>query len=192
MIEQARANTATSTAERRLVTALFADVVDSTAMADRLDPEDWSAAVGRAIELMTAPVQRHGGMVVRVMGDGLLALFGAPTAHEDDPIRAIDAGLEMIGEIAAGGPSLRRDTGELFQIRVGINTGLAIVEGLGEGSAHVDALGDTINVAARMQTAARPGSVLVTGDTWRSARSAFEGVALGGLEIRGKSERVEA
>jgi len=167
-------------------------VVDSTAMAERLDPEDWSAAIGRVIQLMKAPVERHGGIVVRVMGDGLLALFGAPAAHEDDPIRAIAAGLEMIAEVAAAGPSLRRDTGETFQIRVGINTGLAIVEGLGEGSPHLDALGDTINVAARMQSAARPGSVLVTGETWRSAAAVYEGIALGGLEIKGKAERVDA
>ena len=154
---------AASTAERRLVTALFADVVDSTGMADRLDPEDWSAAIGRVVHLMTAPVDRYGGVVVRVMGDGLLAIFGAPTAHEDDAIRAINAGLEMVADVAAEGPVLRRDTGEDFAIRVGINSGLAIVDGLGEASAQMDALGDTINVAARMQSAARPGSVLVTG-----------------------------
>ena len=192
MTEQPRVQTAASTAERRLVTALFADIVDSTAIAERLDPEDWSAAIGRAIELMKAPVERHGGIVVRVMGDGLLALFGAPAAHEDDAIRATAAGLEMVADVASAGPALRRDVGKALQIRVGINTGLAIVEGVGQDSAQVDALGDTINVAARMQSAARPGTVLVTGETWRSAKAAYEGVALGGLQIKGKAEPVDA
>jgi len=183
---------AASTAERRLVTALFADVVDSTAMADRLDPEDWSAAIGQVVQLMSRPVERFGGIVVRVMGDGLLALFGAPAAHEDDAIRAINAGLAMVHDVAAARPSLRRETGEDFQIRVGINTGLAIVEGLGEDSTHVDALGDAINVAARMQSSARPGTVFVTGETWRSASALYDGTPLGGLEVKGKAERVDA
>jgi len=192
MTDGSRVPLAGSTAERRLVTALFADVVDSTAVAERLDPEDWSAAIGRVIQLMKAPVERHGGIVVRVMGDGLLALFGAPVAHEDDAIRATNAGLEMVADVAAAGPALRKDTGEAFQIRVGINTGLAIVEGLGGDSTQVDALGDAINVAARMQSAARPGTVLVTSESWRSASAVYEGIALGGLEIKGKAERVEA
>ena len=179
-------------AERRLVTALFADVVGSTSLADRLDPEDWSAAIGQVVQLMSGPVERFGGVVVRVMGDGLLALFGAPAAHEDDAIRAINAGLEMVHDVAAARPSLLRATGEDFQIRVGINTGLAIVEGLGEDSTQVDALGDTINVAARMQSSARPGTVLVTGETWRSASAIYDGTPLGGLEVKGKAERVDA
>lgn len=181
-----------TTAERRLVSALFADVVGSTALADRMDPEDWSAAIRRVLAIMTTPLERYGGTVVRVMGDGLLAVFGAPVAHEDDAIRAVRAGLEMVAAVVAAGPSLQRDTGEELRIRVGINTGLAIVEGLGEGSAEVDAMGDTVNVAARMQSAARPGTVLVTGETWRNAGPVYEGISLGGLEVKGKAEPVEA
>jgi class 3 adenylate cyclase len=110
---------------------------------------------------MSAPVTRYGGTVASLMGDGLLAVFGAPAAHEDDAIRAVQAGLEMIDAVAEAGPRLRREFGKELgdgpKVRVGINTGLAIVEGMGDAARAVDALGDTVNVAARMQGAARPG-----------------------------------
>lgn len=141
-------------AERRLVTVLFADVVDSTSLAERMDPEDWSGAIRSVLTLMSAPVKRYGGTVASLMGDGLLAVFGAPAAHEDDAIRAVQAGLEMIDAVVEAGPRLRREFGtELSdgpKVRVGINTGLAIVEGMGDAARAVDALGDTVNVAARM------------------------------------------
>jgi class 3 adenylate cyclase/tetratricopeptide (TPR) repeat protein len=181
-----------ATTERRLVSAVFADVVDSTSLAERMDPEDWSAVMRRVIALMTGAAERNGGSVIRVMGDGLLAIFGAPVAHEDDAIRAVHAGLEMVAAVVDAGPSLRRDTGEALQVRVGINTGLAIIEGLAAGSAPRDAMGDAVNVAARMQAAARPGTVLVTGETWRYASPAFDAVGLGGLNVKGKAEPVEA
>lgn len=146
----------------------------------------------RVIALMTVAAQRNGGSVVRVMGDGLLAVFGAPVAHEDDAIRAVRAGLEMVAAVAEAGPSLQRDTGEELQIRVGVNTGVAIIEGLVAGAAPRDAMGDSVNVAARMQSAARPGSVLVTGETWRHVGPTFEGIGLGGLDVKGKAEPVEA
>ena len=179
-------------AERRLVSALFADVVGSTALADLMDPEDWSAVMRRVIGLMTVATERNGGSVVRVMGDGMLAIFGAPVAHEDDAIRAVRAGLEMVAAVADAGPSLRRDTGDELQIRVGVNTGVVIIEGLAAGTAPRDAMGDAVNVAARMQAAARPGSVLVTGETWRHAGQTFDGIGLGGLDVKGKAEPVEA
>lgn len=187
----------TAAAERRLVTVLFADVVDSTSLAERMDPEDWSGAIRSVLTLMSAPVERYGGRVARVMGDGLLAIFGAPAAHEDDAVRAVQAGLAMIESVAGAGPGLRREygneLGEAVHIRVGINTGLAIVEGMGGDAPHdVDALGDTVNVAARMQSAARPGSVLVTGETWRYAGPTFEGTSLGGVQVKGKAEPVDA
>jgi predicted ATPase/class 3 adenylate cyclase len=171
---------------------LFADVVGSTSLADRMDPEDWSAVMRRVIVLMTVAAERNGGSVIRVMGDGMLAVFGAPVAHEDDAIRAVRAGLEMVAAVAEAGPSLQRDTGEELQVRVGVNTGVAIVEGLVAGAAPGDAMGDAVNVAARMQAAARPGSVLVTGETWRHAGATFDGIGLGGLDVKGKAEPVEA
>ena len=181
-----------ATSERRLVSVVFADVVGSTSLADRMDPEDWSGVMRRVIALMAVAVERNGGSVVRVMGDGILALFGAPAAHEDDAVRAVRAGLEMVAAVAEAGPSLQREIGEELQVRVGVNTGVAIVEGLVTGAAPRDAMGDAVNVAARMQAAARPGSVLVTGETWRHAGQAFDGIGLGGLDLKGKAEPVEA
>jgi len=184
----------TASAERRLVTVLFADVVDSTSLAERMDPEDWSGAIRSVLSLMSAPVKRYGGTVAALMGDGLLAVFGAPAAHEDDAIRAVQAGLEMIDAVAEAGPRLRREFGKELgegpRVRVGINTGLAIVEGMGEGARDVDALGDTVNVAARMQSAARPGTIIVTGETWRFASPAFRGTSLGGVTVKGKADPV--
>jgi class 3 adenylate cyclase/tetratricopeptide (TPR) repeat protein len=171
---------------------LFADVVGSTSLADRMDPEDWSAAMRSVIALMTTAVERNGGSVIRLMGDGMLAVFGAPIGHEDDAIRAVGTGLEIVAAVAEAGPSLQRDTGEALQIRIGVNTGVAIIEGLVEGAAPRDAMGDTVNVAARMQAAARAGTVLVTGETWRHAGPAFDGIGLGGLDVKGKAEPVEA
>ncbi|MBA3778523.1 MAG: AAA family ATPase [Chloroflexi bacterium] len=186
----------TAAAERRPVSVLFADVVDSTSLAERMDPEDWSGAMRSVLGLMSAPVERYGGRVARLMGDGLLAIFGAPAAHEDDAVRAVQAGLDMIESVAAAGPELRRqygrELGDSLRIRVGVNTGLAIVEGMGGGAHEVDALGDTVNVAARMQNAARPGTVLVTGETWRYAGPTFEATSLGGVQVKGKAEPVDA
>jgi class 3 adenylate cyclase len=186
----------TAAAERRLVTVLFADVVDSTALAARMDPEDWSGAIRAVLALMSAPVKRYGGSIASLMGDGLLAVFGAPAAHEDDAIRAIQAGLDIVDTVAEARPRLRREFGRELgdgpSVRVGINTGLAIVEGMGGGARNVDALGDTVNVAARMQSAARPGTVIITGETWRYAEPAFRATSLGGLTVKGKAEPIEA
>ncbi len=183
---------ASPTTERRLVSVLFADVVGSTDLADRMDPEDWSAMMRRVLAVMTDAAERNGGSSVRVMGDGMLAVFGAPVAHEDDADRAVRAGLDIIAAVAEAGPSLRRDSGEPLQVRVGVNTGIAIVEGLVAGAPPRDVMGDAVNVAARMQAAARPGSVLVTGETWRYANPGFVGIGLGGLDVKGKAEPVEA
>ncbi len=182
--------------ERRLITAVFADVVDSTSLAERMDPEDWSGAIRRVLDLMSIPIERYGGTVAQRMGDGLLAIFGAPAAHEDDATRAVQAALEMVTTIAESASEIRRtygrELGDGPQIRVGVNTGLAIVEGMGDRSRDVDALGDTVNVAARMQSAARANSVLATAETWRYASNTFDGRSLGGIAVKGKSEPVEA
>ncbi|CAN5415252.1 adenylate/guanylate cyclase domain-containing protein [soil metagenome] len=197
MTVSAGAQSQAAAAERRLVTILFADVVDSTSLAERMDPEDWSEAIRSVLALMSGPVERYGGRVARLMGDGLLAIFGAPAAHEDDAVRAVQAGLEMLESVREAGPALRARYGpelgpDAPTIRVGINTGLASGEGMGGGSSDVDALGDTVNVAARMQVAARPDTVLVTGETWRHAGPVFVGTPLGEVQVKGRSESVDA
>ena len=131
---------------RRTVTAWFADVVGSTPLAERLDPEDFRAVVGEAVSLMAGAVEAFGGTVEHVAGDGLLGLFGAPQAHEDDAERAVLAGLRLVEDI-------RARAGEPIAVRVGIETGLAIVGPL----AHVEltAMGDSVNTAARLQARGR-------------------------------------
>ncbi|MFN2556640.1 MAG: adenylate/guanylate cyclase domain-containing protein [Nitriliruptorales bacterium] len=174
------------------MTALFADVVDSTRLAERADPEDWAETVNRVFELMSQSVSRYGGTVTQLAGDGLLAVFGAPLAHEDDPERAVRAGIDMVAAIEAAGELLRHAEGELT-IRVGISTGPVVVGTVG-GELHSEytALGDAVNVAARMQAEARPGSVLVTAETHRHVRRVVDAFDLGPMAVKGKEEPVHA
>src|SRR5919197_2444333 len=111
------------TSERRVITALFADIAGSTAIVERMDPEDWTEIVSEAFARMNRAVERYEGTVARLMGDGLLAFFGAPIAHEDDPERAVRAGLDMVRDVAAFGERVRSRIGQALRIRVGINTG---------------------------------------------------------------------
>ena len=178
--------------ERRIVTALFADVVGSTSMAEGMDPEDWAEIMDAAFGSMIEPITRLGGTVTRLMGDGLLALFGAPVAHEDDPERAVMAGLEML----VGMEPLRRrlvDRDLDFNIRVGLNTGLAVVGQIGpSGSGEYTAMGDAVNLAARMEQTAVAGSLQVTEATYHAVRHRVEADALGPIEVKGKAAPVSA
>ena len=117
-------------AERRVVTILFADVTGSTAMAENLDPEEWAEIMNEAFGIMTHPVLHYGGTVARLMGDAVLAFFGAPTAHEDDPLRAVLAGLEIIEGIKPFRENLLSENNLDFNVRIGINTGEVLVGSL--------------------------------------------------------------
>ncbi len=177
--------------ERRVVTMLFCDVKGSTAAAEHLDPEEWGEVINGAFEFMIKPVYRYEGIVARMMGDGILAFFGAPIAHEDDPQRAILAGLEIV----EGLRSYRGKIAEKYQVdvdvRVGINTGLVVVGAVGSNlRMEYTALGDAINLAARMEQTAEAGTVQVAHDTYKLVRSLFEFEPLGGIDVKGKSEPV--
>ncbi len=129
----------------------------------------------------------------RLMGDALLAFFGAPTAHEDDPQRAILAGLDIIEAVAPLRAELRREHDLDFNVRVGINTGPVVVGDVGSTVAsEYPAMGDAVNVAARMEQTAQPGTVQVSGDTYRVVAPLFEFESLGRIEVKGKGEPVEA
>src|SRR5690348_8003273 len=180
-----------ASSERRPLTVLFADLAGSTAIAERMDPEDWTAIVGDAFACMNSTVERYGGTVARLMGDGVLAFFGAPVAHEDDPQRAVRCGLDMVRSIEELGSAQRATGSEGLRVRVGINTGPVVVGLVGTDRAHeYTAMGDTVNVAARMQSAARPGSVLVTSATYRFIAQLVEASDVGMLELKGKSDAV--
>lgn len=179
---------------RKVVTALFADVVGSTSLGERMDPEDFKSVVGEAVGRMALAVEEYGGEVLELAGDGLLALFGAPTAHEDDPERAALAGLRIVESIEAFGQQVVRDWGiEGFGVRVGMETGLAVLGPVGGGGrVEYGAVGDVLNTAARLQAASDAGVVLVGAQTHRSIEALFEWGEPRELTLKGKAEPVTA
>ena len=185
------ADTASVQGERRIITALFCDVVNSTSLAEQLDPEDWTELLNEAFQHLTLPILRYEGTVAKLMGDAVLAFFGAPVAHEDDPRRAVLAALDMIEGIGTYRETVKKDRGLEFDVRIGINTGPVVVADLGASRA-MDALGDAINIAARMEQAASPGTILLSGDTYRLVAPLFDVEALGEIDLKGKAERVAA
>src|SRR5689334_15201018 len=140
-----------------------------------------------AFAFMNAAVSRYGGTVSRLMGDAVLALFGAPVAHEDDAERAIRAGLDIQAAARDYAPAVLARKGIRFELRVGINTGMAVLAFVGDAvRSEYTAMGDAANIAARLQSAAEPGSVLVSAETQRLARGAFDFKPHGALELKGK------
>ncbi len=179
--------------ERRIVTVLFCDVAGSTAMAEQLDPEEWAEIMNEAFAYMTGPVNRYEGTVARLMGDAILAFFGAPNAHEDDPERAILAGLDIVNSIGPFRDEIQQDYGLDFNVRVGINTGPVVVGDVGsEMGGEYTAMGDAVNLAARMEQTATPGTVQIGGDTHRYVEPLFDFESLGGIEVKGATEPVPA
>jgi class 3 adenylate cyclase len=189
LVEKMRA--AKLTGERKVVTALFADVVGSTTLAESMDPEDWTQIINEAFDLMSKAIYHYEGTIAQLQGDALLAFFGAPVAHEDDPERAVRAGLDMIVAIKEYAAQLKRTHGIEFAIRAGINTGPVIVGNVGSDLRYeYTALGDAVNVAARVQTAAQPTDVLISAMTQRYVAPTFDFEDLGDVQVKGKSEPV--
>jgi class 3 adenylate cyclase/tetratricopeptide (TPR) repeat protein len=179
--------------ERRIVTMLFCDVKDSTSAAEQMDPEDWSEVINGAFEYMIAPVYRYEGIVARLMGDGILAFFGAPIAHEDDAARALLAGLDIVNESQGYQRLIEQRHGVKVAFRVGVNTGRVVVGAVGSDlRLEYTALGDAINVAARMEQTAEPGTVRIAEDTHRLVAPLFDFEELGGVSVKGKREPVVA
>ncbi|MGE5274264.1 MAG: ATP-binding protein [Verrucomicrobiota bacterium] len=180
--------------ERRVVTALFADLAGSTEITERFDPEDAREVLGGAIAKIIDVVDAYGGTIKDLAGDGVLALFGAPVAHEDDAERAVLAGLEIARAVAdfAGGYARQRGC-EALAVRVGIESGLAVVGAVGSGSrVEYGAVGDAVNSAARLQSRAEPGMVLVGEATRSATESRFEWGPAESLVVKGKSAPIRA
>jgi class 3 adenylate cyclase/tetratricopeptide (TPR) repeat protein len=191
-LEAARAGRAME-GERRIVTMLFCDVKGSTAMAETLDPEDWAEIMNGAFERLIAPVYRYEGTLARLMGDAIFAFFGAPIAHEDDPQRAVQAGLDIIAGIAPYKKRISAERGLDLDVRVGINTGPVMVGQVGSDlRLEYTAMGDAVNVAARMEQTAEPGTVQITAETHRLVEALFEIEVRGRIEVKGKAEPVAA
>ena len=189
----ARVEPASRGGERRPVTTLFADVVGSTGLAETMDPEEWAELVGDATTTMGKVVDRYGGRVSQVLGDGILAFFGVPVAHEDDPQRAVRAGLDLIREMRTYATSPQQPEGSL-QVRVGLNTGLAVTRDVSLGASSTDytALGDAVNVAARLQAEAAPNTVLIGPTTYAFVSHSVNATPRGPLVLKGKANPIRA
>src|ERR1700674_4135139 len=179
---------AQDTAERRQVTVMFSDLVGSTALSARMDPEDLREVISAYQKCVAETVRRFGGFVAKYMGDGVLVYFGYPQAHEDDAEQAVRAGLALIdavGELQAP---------ERLQVRIGIATGLVVVGDLiGAGSAQEQTIvGETPNLAARLQALAEPGTVVIASSTRRLTGGLFEYRDLGTVTLKGFAENVPA
>lgn len=180
---------ARSAAERRQLTVLFCDLIGSTELAAKLDPEDLREIISAYQRCVAEVIARFEGHVAKYMGDGVLAYFGYPLAHEDEAERAVRAALDLIGAMQR--PALRND--HPLQVRVGIATGLVVVGDLiGEGAAKGEVIGETPNLAARLQTLAEPGSVVISRRTRRLIGGLFELADLGAQRLKGFAEPVRA
>jgi len=176
--------------ERRTVTVLFADLSGYTAVAARLDPESVKRQLERILGRLGEEVVAYGGYVDKFIGDNVMAIFGAPVAHGDDPERAVRAGLGMQGAMGEVNEPLAAQHGVKFELCVGINTGEVLAGQVGDS---YTVIGDTVNVAARLQAAAQPGSVTVGETTYRATREAIDYSALAEpLVLKGKTEPVAA
>jgi predicted ATPase/class 3 adenylate cyclase len=175
--------------QRKMVTVLFMDIVSSTNMVRDLDPEDNMLLMDTALEQLAAPVKEHGGHITRYMGDGFKAVFGSPIARENDPEMAIRAGLgilsaarEYAGKVEAGWGIPN------FTVRIGINTGMAVIGGYSEAEDTI--MGTVVNLAARLESAAEPGTLLISHDSYELVRGLFDFEPLPPIQAKGFPEPV--
>src|SRR5262245_37682884 len=180
--------------ERKVVTAVFADLVGSTALSERLDPEEVKLIVAEAVARIVRVVDEFGGTVKDLAGDGVLTLFGAPVAHEDDEERALRASLRVVEELTEYAAEVEAAWGiSGFGVRVGVSTGPVVLGDVGAGErVEYAAFGDAVNTAARLESAAEPGTVLVSDETKRRAEPLFEWGDAQPFELKGKAEPVHA
>jgi class 3 adenylate cyclase len=173
---------------RKTVTVVFCDVTGSTAMGERLDPESLRRVMSRYFAEMRTALERHGGTVEKFIGDAVMAVFGVPSIHEDDALRAVRAAAEMREALDVLNKELERDHGVSLAARIGVNTGEVVA------GDHGDTLitGDAVNVAARLEQAAEPGTVLIGEETLRLVRDAVVAEAVPPLEVKGKREPLAA
>jgi predicted ATPase/class 3 adenylate cyclase len=175
---------------RKIVTVVFADVIGSTNLGERLDPESMRRVMARYFEEMKTAVERHGGTVEKFIGDAVMAIFGIPIVHEDDALRAVRAAHEMRERMGALNDELDRDWGVALRSRIGVNTGEVVAGDPAGGQTLVT--GDAVNVAARLEQSAHPGEILVGEATRHLTRDAGQFEALDPLSLKGKGEPVDA
>jgi class 3 adenylate cyclase len=179
--------------ERREVTVLFLDISNFTATSYYLDSEDVYIFIDEAMSLLVEVLNKYGGTVDKFTGDGLMALFGAPVAHENDPERAVRAALEMQDVLKPLQHRLKKSHGFEFEARIGINTGPVVAGNLGS-DVHMEytVIGDTVNLASRLESSASPGTILVSAETYQHIRPLFEFETLAPFPVKGIPTPVEA
>ncbi len=192
LAEKIRTARADLAGERKQVTVLFADLKGSMELLADRDPEEARRLLDPVLERMMEAVHRYEGTVNQVMGDGIMALFGAPLAHEDHAVRACYTAMRMQDTVGRYAEELRRNQGIDVQIRVGLNSGEVVVRSIGS-DLHMDytAVGQTTHLAARMEQLARPGTSLITAHTLRLAEGYVEVKALGPVPVKGMNDPVE-
>lgn len=178
--------------ERRTVTTLFADVVGFTSVAEKLDPETVYTIIEACVAAFCTEIYAHEGTLDKFMGDGVMALFGAPVAHEDDPARAIRCALGMQAALARINQTLVQQHGMTLQMRIGLSLGTVVVGNIGADlRMNYTALGDAVNIAARLQSMAEPGAILCSRAVYEETRAFFEFRELGAIRLKGRVEPVE-
>jgi class 3 adenylate cyclase/tetratricopeptide (TPR) repeat protein len=180
--------------ERKLVTVLFADVANFTTISEKLDPEEIHGIMDGCFKILMDEIHKYEGTINQFTGDGVMALFGAPLAHEDHAIRACHASLAIQHALTDYGEKLKKTCGIDFKMRIGLNSGPVVVGAIGDDlRMDYTAIGDTINLASRMESTAQPGAILVSGHTQRLAKDFFTFSSLGGpLQVKGKEEPQDA
>ena len=180
-------------AERRQLTVMFCDLVDSTVLSGKLDPEDLREMIRRYQEICNKIIRRFGGYIAQYLGDGLLVYFGYPQAHEDDAQRAVRAGLAIVEAVSHLNPSFQEQWKVELSIRIGIHTGLVVTGEVGEGSTRERlAIGETPNIAARLQGEAKLNTVLVSAATYRLISNFFACHELENLALKGFPKPIDA
>ena len=179
--------------ERKLVTVLFADVANYTSISEKLDPEEVHQIMDGCFKILMDEIHRYEGTINQFTGDGVMALFGAPLAHEDHAQRACHAALSIQKAIRDYAEEIKKDCGIEFKMRIGLNSGPVIVGSIGDDlRMDYTAVGDTTNMAARMEATAKPGSTLVSKDTYRLVKDFFELDTPAKIKVKGKKEEQEA
>src|SRR5687768_16116795 len=182
--------------ERKLITVLFADVSGFTAMAEMMDHEIVGGVINSLWSRVDQAIQDYGGRIDKHIGDAVMALFGTPTAREDDPERAIRAALQIQSEIQrwkwefSDSMFPQRSDSQNIQLRIGINTGPAMLGTVGTIGEYT-AIGNTVNLANRLEQAAPPGGILISYDTYQHVRGIFDVAILQPIMVKGKSEPIE-
>ncbi len=177
--------------QRKVVTVMFADISGSTPLTERLDPEEMRAILGRHFGALAREIQHFGGTIDKYIGDAVMAVFGAPVSHEDDAERAVSAAMAMREAISRENDTLEREHGVRLSLRIGVNTG-EVVAGLlaGEVQGAYTVVGDAVNTAQRLESAAQPNTVLVGEATYRLARRSFSFQTLPPVMLKGKAQPV--